>query len=123
MEKQKKQVLDCRTAEGMVGRYLNHTLSAEELESFLDHVESCPSCYDELETGFIVKEALQKLDADDSEENLDFRKLLNEDLEHSRKQVQGRRMLRMVWAVVVFAAIGALLVLLLFVIIKVREIL
>ena len=39
--------LDCRTAESMVNRYIDHTLNVDELEEFLDHVESCPSCYDD----------------------------------------------------------------------------
>ena len=46
--------LDCRTAESMVARYMNHTLKTDEMEEFLDHIEHCPSCYDELETYFIV---------------------------------------------------------------------
>ena len=54
--------IDCLTAEGMVSKYIRHTLSTDELEEFLDHVESCSSCYDELETHFIVYEALQQLD-------------------------------------------------------------
>ena len=33
--------LDCRTAESMVNRYIDHTLNVDELEEFLDHVESC----------------------------------------------------------------------------------
>ena len=48
--------MDCRTAEGMVSSYIEHKLPVNELEEFLDHVESCSSCYDELETYFIVHE-------------------------------------------------------------------
>ena len=42
--------MDCRTAESMVTRFIDHSLSMNELEGFLDHIEHCPSCYDELET-------------------------------------------------------------------------
>ena len=54
--------MDCRTAESMVTRFIDHSLSVNELEEFLDHIETCPSCYDELETYFIVHEAMQQLD-------------------------------------------------------------
>ena len=54
--------LDCRTAESMVARYMNHTLKTDEMEEFLDHIEHCPSCYDELETYFIVNKVTQQLD-------------------------------------------------------------
>lgn len=54
--------MDCRTAESMVTRFIDHSLSVNELEEFLDHIETCPSCYDELETYFIVHEAMQQLE-------------------------------------------------------------
>lgn len=47
--------MDCRTAEGMVSSYIKHDLPLNELEEFLDHVQNCSSCYDELETYFIVQ--------------------------------------------------------------------
>ena len=52
--------MDCRTAESMVTRFIDHSLSVNELEEFLDHIETCPSCYDELETYFIVHEAMRR---------------------------------------------------------------
>lgn len=54
--------MNCQTAESMVNRYIEHDLSVNELEDFLDHVENCPSCYDELETYFIVHAAMRQLD-------------------------------------------------------------
>ena len=54
--------MDCRTAEGMVSSYIKHDLPLNELEEFLDHVQNCSSCYDELETYFIVHEVTQQLD-------------------------------------------------------------
>ena len=54
--------IECRIAESMVTQYINHSLSVDELEEFLDHISHCSSCYDELETYFIVHEAIQQLD-------------------------------------------------------------
>ena len=68
--------MDCRTAEGMVSSYIKHDLPLNELEEFLDHVQNCSSCYDELETYFIVHEVTQQLDDDSSDSVLDFKKLL-----------------------------------------------
>ena len=31
--------MDCRTAESMVTRFIDHSLSMNELEGFLDHIE------------------------------------------------------------------------------------
>ena len=46
--------MKCRVAEGMVNRYINHTLTIDELEEFLEHISTCSSCYDELETYFCL---------------------------------------------------------------------
>ena len=64
--------MDCQTAEGMVSRYIKHDLPLNELEEFLDHVQNCSSCYDELETYFIVHEVTHQLDDDSSDSVLDF---------------------------------------------------
>ena len=32
--------MDCRTAEGMVSSYIKHDLPLNELEEFLDHVQT-----------------------------------------------------------------------------------
>lgn len=113
--------MDCRTAEGMVSRYLNHTLNTEELEAFLDHVRGCASCYEELETYFIVQEAMQKLDTAGREENLDFKTLLEEDLQRSGRLVQRRKVFRFLAALLICLLIGALLVLFIFVVMEIRE--
>ena len=57
--RKKGMKMDCRTAEGMVSSYIKHDLPLNELEEFLDHVQNCSSCYDELETYFIVHEVTQ----------------------------------------------------------------
>ncbi len=77
--------MDCRTAESMVTRFIDHSLSVNELEEFLDHIETCPSCYDELETYFIVHEAMQQLDEKEDGTVLDFKKLLEQEIRRSRR--------------------------------------
>ena len=76
--------MECSTAESMVNRYIDRSLKEEELEEFLEHVTSCSSCYDELETYFIVHEAIQQLD-DEGESMMDLQHLLEQDLKKSRR--------------------------------------
>ena len=76
--------IECRIAESMVTQYINHSLSVDELEEFLDHISHCSSCYDELETYFIVHEAIQQLDEPEDSSVLDFRKLLDQDIRKKR---------------------------------------
>ncbi len=71
--------MNCRIAEGMVNKYINHTLSVNDLEEFLEHIENCSSCYDELATYFIVHKAMEQLDEKQEDSVLDFRELLEEE--------------------------------------------
>lgn len=68
--------MNCRIAEGMVNKYINHTLPLNDLEDFLEHIEKCSSCYDELATYFIVHKAMQQLDEKQEDTVLDFKELL-----------------------------------------------
>ena len=37
--------MNCRIAEGMVNKYIDHTLPLNDLEDFLEHIEKCSSCF------------------------------------------------------------------------------
>ena len=96
--------MDCRTAEGMVSSYIKHDLPLNELEEFLDHVQNCSSCYDELETYFIVHEAIQQLDEKEDGTVLDFRELLEQDIRRSRRYIRQKRWLHFL-SVIFFMAV------------------
>lgn len=96
-------MMDCSKAENMIGRYIDHALPLDDLEDFLRHIETCSSCYDELETHFIVHEAMQQLDAEDEEASMDFQHLLELDIRKSYAYIRKRRVVRF------FTALGLLL--------------
>lgn len=83
--------MDCRIAEGMVSSYIKHELPVNELEMFLDHVQNCSSCYDELETYFIVHEVTQQLADNSSDSVLDFKNLLKQDIRKSRRYIRKKK--------------------------------
>jgi effector-binding domain-containing protein len=85
--------MDCSVAEGMVNRYINRTLDERELDAFLKHIENCSSCYDELETYFIVHEATKQLDEQDSDSTLDIKGLLKQDIHRSRMERKRHKIL------------------------------
>lgn len=83
--------IECRLSESMVTKYINHTLSVDELEEFLNHIEHCSSCFDELETYFIVHKAIQQLDEKEDGTVYDFRKLLEQDIRRSYRYIHQKR--------------------------------
>ena len=113
--------MNCQTAESMVNRYIEHDLSVDELEDFLEHVENCPSCYDDLETYFIVHAAMQQLDEKQEDTVLDFKELLEEDIRKSRRYIRKKKFHRAIAAVAVCVLIAALVVFLVFVILELKE--
>lgn len=55
--------MTCQEAEHLVTPYINHTLTDEQLEEFLEHIESCEACREELEIYFIVDVGIRQLDS------------------------------------------------------------
>lgn len=100
--------MNCQTAESLVSRYIEHTLSVSELEDFLDHVENCSSCYDELETYFIVHEAMQQLSVEGGDSILDFRELLGEDIRRAKRLILRMKFRRAVTGIGFCALIAGL---------------
>lgn len=113
--------MNCRIAEGMVNKYIDNTLPLNDLEDFLEHIEKCSSCYDELATYFIVHKAMQQLDEKQEDTVLDFKELLEEDIRKSRRYIRKKKFHRAIAAVAVCVLIAALVVFLVFVILELKE--
>ena len=102
--------MNCRIAEGMVNKYINHTLPLNDLEDFLEHIENCSSCYDELATYFIVHKAMQQLDEKQEDSVLDFKELLEQEIRRSRRFIHQTRGIRFTVGLICVAAAVALCV-------------
>lgn len=113
--------LDCRTAESMVARYINHTLKADEMEEFLDHIEHCSSCYDELETYFIVNKVTQQLAETEEDSVLDFQSLLEQDIRRSRRYIHHRRGMQLAGGILTIFLSGVLIVFLVFIFFEIKR--
>ena len=113
--------MNCRIAEGMVNKYINHTLPLNDLEDFLEHIEKCSSCYDELATYFIVHKAMQQLDETQEDSVLDFKELLEEDIRKSKRYSRQKKIRRAAAGAALCVLIAALAVFLIFVILELKE--
>ncbi|MBQ1241412.1 MAG: zf-HC2 domain-containing protein [Lachnospiraceae bacterium] len=58
--------MNCREVEKLVVPYIKDELTMDELDEFLEHVENCDSCMEELEIHYMVDVGLRKLDEDDT---------------------------------------------------------
>ena len=106
-----------------VSSYIKHDLPLNELEEFLDHVQNCSSCYDELETYFIVHEVTQQLDDDSSDSVLDFKKLLEQDIRKSRRYIRKKKASWLMFGVSICLLIATIAAILIFVMMETNYIL
>ena len=58
----KRRHMTCQEAERLVTPYIRDELSGDELEAFLNHIDECPNCREELEIYFMVDVGLKQLD-------------------------------------------------------------
>ena len=84
--------MNCIEARRMVTLYVNKELSDKETEMFLDHIEHCSDCMDELDIYFTVYRALDSLDTGAHHE-FDFKKMLEEDIRMERRAILRRKIL------------------------------
>ena len=54
--------MNCQETQRLVMPYIQDELTPEELEGFLEHVEACPDCREELEIYFTVALGLRQLE-------------------------------------------------------------
>ena len=54
--------MTCREAERLVMPYINGSITDEELKAFVEHIDHCPDCREELEIYFTVDVGIRHLD-------------------------------------------------------------
>ena len=56
--------MDCKRAMELMTQFINDRLDAEDIQAFLDHIDSCPECREELEVNYSLMTAMKQLDED-----------------------------------------------------------
>lgn len=56
--------MTCQEAQSLITEYVQDQLDTKTLESFLQHVNHCPDCLEELEVYYIVFTGIKRLDDD-----------------------------------------------------------
>ena len=80
--KKKIEKLTCKEAAKMVIPYIEEQLCDKDLRKFVNHIQECPECREELETYYIVYKGLMQLD-EKEELPMNIIEALNEDLDIS----------------------------------------
>lgn len=82
--------MNCKDAEKMIPSFLEDDLSNKDLEHFLDHMDSCPDCREELTIQFLVLAGMKRLEDGNT---FNLKKELDTMLRDARKKLKVRRYL------------------------------
>ncbi len=106
--------MKCEDAIKNMDRFVNHNMTTKELGEFLEHIDTCPSCYEELETYYTVAIALHYLDQNDGEGyNIPLR--LKHNLEEARNRVRREKRYYVILHMLLIVLVVTLLIMLVFV--------
>lgn len=84
--------MNCREAERLVIPYIEDELSDEELQEFLEHMENCPDCREELEIYYTANVGIRQLDSET--DNYNIKGALEATVEQSRQRLQLKRLVK-----------------------------
>lgn len=54
--------MDCKRAMELITLFINNQLNSEDTEAFLNHIENCAECREELEVNYSLMTAMKQLD-------------------------------------------------------------
>ena len=85
--------MKCQEAEQLIQNFINDDLTGEPLANFVRHIDNCHSCYEEMETSYLLKEALSRLE---NGETFDLRGELTNKLSNMRECLEVHKVLTVI---------------------------
>lgn len=83
--------MNCKEAEKKIPSFLNDELDGDDLAEFVEHIEECPECKEELSIQFLVSEGLEQLERGN---NFNLQEALVETLDSADDRIRINRILR-----------------------------
>lgn len=78
-------MMDCKEFERLIPGFIEQKLDYPSLKCFIEHMEQCPDCKEELTIQFLVTEGTQRLEDGGA---FDLQKELNQRLEESKRKLK-----------------------------------
>ena len=98
--------MDCKDEEKMIPVFLQDELDIKVLNQFIEHIDGCPECMEELSIQFLVAEGLERLEAGN---NFNLQKALTWKLEDADDKIRVNRILRHILLVLEAAVVAAII--------------
>ena len=98
--------MDCKEAEKKIPSFLNDELDGRGLGEFVEHIEECPECMEELSIQFLVSEGMEQLEQGN---NFNLQEALTAKLESADYRIRVNRTLRHILFVLEAAVVASII--------------
>lgn len=98
--------MECKDAEQLVQRYIKGNLEGKQLKKFVEHVQTCKNCFEEMEIYYMVFEGLQHLESGAS---INIGKEISSRLMQSERKIRNNSLFRFYYYIMQITAYGVLL--------------
>ena len=78
--------MKCVKAQGLITKYINNELHGELLEDFLEHMDECRDCKEDLEIYYVIMKGMQQID-EDNVLDYNFHRAFEHDLMDSKARL------------------------------------
>lgn len=95
------QTMECRKAEQLMQPFVEGTLDISKMREFVEHVENCQNCYEDLEIHVLVQEGFARLESGSA---FDLKREMQERLHTSNTFILRREKLLSVIYIIELAA-------------------
>ena len=85
--------MTCKEAEGLVMAYVRHDMDVQKMEEFLEHIDTCQECREELEIYYTVEVGIRQLDLDTDTDRYNIKGDMEADIMASRQHIYNMRFL------------------------------
>ena len=83
-------MIECKQMEKLIPQFLDDDLDNQDLSDFLDHIDNCPECKEELTIQFLVRVGMQRLEDGNT---FNLVKELERELADAKKKMHRRKTL------------------------------
>lgn len=98
--------MNCKEAEKKIPFFLNDELDGRGLAEFVEHIEGCPECMEELSIQFLVSEGMEQLEQGN---NFNLQEALTLKLGNADYRIRINRALRHILLVLETAVVAAII--------------
>ena len=105
--------MTCKEANQYIMPYINDEMTDKEVQAFLEHIQACRECREELEVYYTIFAGLAQLDNDKND--FDMRNLLEKAIARSKSRVRAHRQFN---AMYMFSQLAAVVSLILLIVMK-----